>query len=913
MKCSRAHHMCAPLGTSRYRRRCRTAVSCFETQRGLDDDISPLDEDTVKQLVDLGMSKEEAEAEAAWDPTATDPKSSEFAFDDIYSVDDALPDDMRADLMRPGFGPEAIIAAGFRLEEYAAIRCTLDAVGASHLKLLIADEELLHSNLDTALRMPEIDWQQPRPPDWIQGGAWGTRRVVLFSGLSVAQQGALVEVLEGQGIDNIAVCANALEASTRVVGEILAQAVQAAPPKRRAATTSGDAETVQLVPRWAEDADPDHVAIGGLPNILNELKGRMKTVSDVVANAESVGDVDLTTGLSEEDRARREAFLQDLLPKERVADFVREAAREEQRAAHSTQPEQPEAVDCDSVPLEEDPVAGAVADAVASLSASAAARSGAADSTRQAQRAGAAASADVSEDVPAAAADVPSPERAAPTARFTKEAEVRAEVPAAVRAEVVREDEGPESESEDEGVTIDTSAEPAAGRAGEASPEDAAAGSDVNGDAAPQSSRNAERIRARRRAQRVAAAAAGGSAAEAGLDDLIAAGADDGTAAAEFDDSGFVDTWLHGSSGAGGAAASSAGARAMGPGPQASEAGMAAEAAGGTDVPAEAAKDVTMDAISRALKSGVDKETLKRYIDEVAEQVADKAGSWLKDVPPDDGTPGANSAAAARLGNALRGSEGSVLQYGPQAPPQRGWDMREEVRAENAERAAAGAPLATQISNAAPLGGNVAAAPRQQSTEAPAWQEDARYTPGTPYQARTSMGHLDPMDGDGEDEEGGLEELVSEDAVRALAQGLGMGGADDDDEFPWVEEDLGTEASAAPVDTGSAAEPTQAQARAGVFDMSGGAGDDRAAFDDVPGWKFDGFEGMGAMPVADAGGENRPDAPQQINESEIDEQVGAARPASLQQLKAAAERHGLDLQELLADARRRGVHIKDEA
>lgn len=40
-------------------------------------------------------------------------------------------------------------------------------------------------------------------------------------------------------------------------------------------------------------------------------------------------------------------------------------------------------------------------------------------------------------------------------------------------------------------------------------------------------------------------------------------------------------------------------------------------------------------------------------------------------------------------------------------------------------------------------------------------------------------------------------------------------------------------------------------------------------------------------------------------------QVGAARPASYDQLRAAAERHGLDLQELLADARRRGIDISE--
>lgn len=46
-------------------------------------------------------------------------------------------------------------------------------------------------------------------------------------------------------------------------------------------------------------------------------------------------------------------------------------------------------------------------------------------------------------------------------------------------------------------------------------------------------------------------------------------------------------------------------------------------------VPKKSAEDSSMDAISRALKSGVDKETLKRYIDEVADTVADNAGMLI--------------------------------------------------------------------------------------------------------------------------------------------------------------------------------------------------------------------------------------------------------------------------------------------
>jgi hypothetical protein len=39
-------------------------------------------------------------------------------------------------------------------------------------------------------------------------------------------------------------------------------------------------------------------------------------------------------------------------------------------------------------------------------------------------------------------------------------------------------------------------------------------------------------------------------------------------------------------------------------------------------------------------------------------------------------------------------------------------------------------------------------------------------------------------------------------------------------------------------------------------------------------------------------------------------QIQDARPATLAQLKAAAERHGLDLQKLIADAKAKGVEIE---
>ena len=38
---------------------------------------------------------------------------------------------------------QAMIAAGFRLEEYAVMRYLMDGVGAAHVKLLITDDNML--------------------------------------------------------------------------------------------------------------------------------------------------------------------------------------------------------------------------------------------------------------------------------------------------------------------------------------------------------------------------------------------------------------------------------------------------------------------------------------------------------------------------------------------------------------------------------------------------------------------------------------------------------------------------------------------------------------------------------------------------------------------------------------------------
>ena len=94
------------------------------------------------------------------------------------------------------YGPEALVMAGFRAEEYAMTRALLDALGGAAIKVLPATEEMLAGTVGEAVRADEIDWALPRPADWVLGGAWGSQRAILFSGLPVAEQ--VRERSEGQ-------------------------------------------------------------------------------------------------------------------------------------------------------------------------------------------------------------------------------------------------------------------------------------------------------------------------------------------------------------------------------------------------------------------------------------------------------------------------------------------------------------------------------------------------------------------------------------------------------------------------------------------------------------------------------------------------------------------------------------------
>jgi hypothetical protein len=269
--------------------------------------------------------------------------------------------------------------------------------------------------------------------------------------------------------------------------------------------------------------------------------------------------------------------------------------------------------------------------------------------------------------------------------------------------------------------------------------------------------------------------------------------------------------------------------------------------------------DAVMDAISRALKSGVDKETLKQYIDDVADAVADKAGSWVvQGAQPTGRVPEAARPQRSRQSDGgLVGSEGGVLEYGPSKPPLTDWDMTTEAREEREARKAQQEKEARRMRQPTLAGhSRLAASMRSQ---------DVRLSDHSPY---------------------------------AMSPGLVVKG---DDEVVDVEQ-VGQlmDRSARRYDGKSVAEY---------------AGRGEPA--EVPGLRLEGFDGdlvAEARAARNASKGRMQDELEEVvdgDEGQIGE-VGEGQTSvvSLEQLKAAAKKHGLDLPSLLSNARDRGLKIR---
>lgn len=63
------------------------------------------------------------------------------------------------------------------------VRAILDSAGGHAVKVIPVKEELLYEKMSMAIHLSEPDWEKARPADWPRGGAWGSQRTILFSGM----------------------------------------------------------------------------------------------------------------------------------------------------------------------------------------------------------------------------------------------------------------------------------------------------------------------------------------------------------------------------------------------------------------------------------------------------------------------------------------------------------------------------------------------------------------------------------------------------------------------------------------------------------------------------------------------------------------------------------------------------------
>lgn len=83
---------------------------------------------------------------------------------------------------------QALLLAGFRLEEFVMVRVMLDTIGLHDVRVVPLTDALLHALQGQVLHAEEPDWESPRQMHQFPLGAWGSQRACLFSGLSIAKQ-----------------------------------------------------------------------------------------------------------------------------------------------------------------------------------------------------------------------------------------------------------------------------------------------------------------------------------------------------------------------------------------------------------------------------------------------------------------------------------------------------------------------------------------------------------------------------------------------------------------------------------------------------------------------------------------------------------------------------------------------------
>ncbi|GAB5366029.1 hypothetical protein AAMO2058_001109100 [Amorphochlora amoebiformis] len=96
------------------------------------------------------------------------------------------------------WGPPALLVAGFETPEISMIKEILDLTGSGFVPIIPLDGDMLNQPVVDLVALPEPSWvREPwayNPPRG--GNTWGSDRVVIFSGLSIPEQGVLLDLLE---------------------------------------------------------------------------------------------------------------------------------------------------------------------------------------------------------------------------------------------------------------------------------------------------------------------------------------------------------------------------------------------------------------------------------------------------------------------------------------------------------------------------------------------------------------------------------------------------------------------------------------------------------------------------------------------------------------------------------------------
>eukprot|EP00210_Caulerpa_lentillifera_P005454 g5215.t1 len=243
----------------------------FEEALGPDMDIPDFDELVLddKFYKEVGENREDIERNPPWSPEATDPEGYNIGFDEYIQNRNDIPNYVKTELKEAQyFGEPVILVAGFRIEELPVVRIMIDNVISKDVKLIpIRGQEMLHMRVEEVLSLPETEWEKPRPDECTTGGTWGSKRTVVFGGLPMSSQGALVEVMEESGLPPVCVTFISEKTKLMVLGELLVDAIRVQRDRK-----NPDKQLWDIKGRTVDD-------VSQLNSFMSEkIKNRMETV-----------------------------------------------------------------------------------------------------------------------------------------------------------------------------------------------------------------------------------------------------------------------------------------------------------------------------------------------------------------------------------------------------------------------------------------------------------------------------------------------------------------------------------------------------------------------------------------------------------------------------------------------------------